>query len=144
MREILFRGKSKGKPEWVYGSLYKEGSQAFILVGGRFYPEPSNGQSALGIMDWYEVFPDSIGQYTGLLDKNGKKIFEGDILKRTVSGIFFANQQDRELYFEVPMISELYGDRTYREDARTSVGVYGLCEVAGNIYDNPDSIKEEE
>ena len=86
MREIIFRGKSKARLRWVYGSLYKEGSQVFILVCGRFYPEPSNGQSALGIMDWYEVFPDSIGQYTGLnpsLVKDEKLVFDGDIVKIT-------------------------------------------------------------
>ena len=130
MREILFRGKRVDTKEWVYGYYFMGFTGIpYILV---------LHDHILEMTEFYEVIPETLGQFTGLTDKNGKKIFEGDILKRTVSGIFFANQQDRELYFEVPMISELYGDRTYREDARTSVGVYGLCEVAGNIYDNQE------
>jgi len=125
MREILFRGKSKGKPEWVYGSLYKEGSQVFILVGGRFYPEPSNGQSALGIMDWYEVFPDSIGQFTGLTDKNGQKIFEGDIVKchaiETTEVVIVEDIRKIPVQFKWV---DIYNGATIK--------------IIGNIHDNPE------
>jgi uncharacterized phage protein (TIGR01671 family) len=130
MREILFRGKSKGKPEWIYGSLYKEGSQAFILVGGRFYPEPSNGQSALGIMDWYEVFPDSIGQFTGLLDKHGRKIFEGDIVNaRYDCGP--AGETERIVEVVFGSFGTNLQDWIFKEDGY-------LPEIIGNIHDNPE------
>ena len=167
MREILFRGKSKDGVRWVYGSLYKEGSQVFILVGGRFYPEPSNGQSALGIVDWYEVFPDSIGQFTGLHDSTtwkelteqerkdwvmegnmpsewiGKKIYEDDIVefinidRQYVKGIVY--------YFgSCFLIQSIVAD----EDNYNLGGAFslakGLIKVIGNIHDNPKLQLEEQ
>ena len=143
MREILFRGKSKGKPEWVYGSLYKEGSQVFILVGGRFYPEPSNGQSALGIMDWYEVFPDSIGQFTGLTDKNGQKIFEGDIVAFTAEDeLWEPHYYQGFVYFCDGAFWVDCGKDNDDNDVLFSIGHALLADkniqVIGNIHDNPE------
>lgn len=143
MREIVFRGKSKGKPEWVYGSLYKEVPQVFILVGGRFYPEPSNGQSALGIMDWYEVFPDSIGQFTGLTDKNGKKVFEGDIVAFTAEDELWEPHYYQGLvYFCDGTFWVDCGKDNDDNDVLFSIGHALLADkniqVIGNIHDNPE------
>jgi uncharacterized phage protein (TIGR01671 family) len=133
MREIVFRGKSKGKLEWVYGSLYKEGSQVFILVGGRFYPELSNGQSALGIMDWYEVFPDSIGQFTGLTDKNDRNIFEGDIVKSITH--FYSELKEM---VTVVKFNEVEND-SFGEPFTVGYSLLGSeWEIIGNIHDNPE------
>ena len=126
MREILFRGKWKNSGEWVYGNLFnpdKADTPTQICIGT--YIEKT----------CYEIDPETVGQFTGLTDKNGKKIFEGDIVRYgdTIHRVVF-EQRNGTAYFGI-VISDietwLFG---YKCPAN-------LMEVIGNIYDNPELMK---
>ena len=119
MREILFRGKRVDNNEMIYGYLYRisEKLNPFIMLIN------SGGES-------HEVFPETVGQYTGLTDKNGVKIFEGDIVR--YSG-------EKHI-----VVFETRGETGYFGIKIDHIETWGFClsvpaksmEVIGNIYNN--------
>lgn len=125
MREILFRGKFGN--EWKYGFLS-------IEPKGLVIKEPYKNKSS----NVWHIDADTVGQYTGLTDKNGTKIFEGDIVKYgdTVHNVVF-EQRNGTAYFGL----------VYSTLETLSFGYYQdlkQIEVIGNIYDNPELLGDEE
>lgn len=135
MRENLYHGKRKDNGEWVEGCLL--GNDLIVPKGQPFYVCRCILDSALTI---YEVIPETVGQYTELPDKNGKKIFEGDICKVTV---FTCEGEDKHFLCEVCFD---YSSFIFRERSGLDILFSDICdfdtdvEVIGNIYDNPELI----
>ena len=137
MREILFRGKRLDNGEWVQGYLYKRivhlsGFHQNVVVDAI---EVYDGENPLGI-SYYTISPDTVGQYTGQTDRNGQKIFEGDIIKRSVL------DYNWEKIFIVTWNESFPGWWEYRYSTFYAL-LDGNCEVIGNIHDNPDLLKGE-
>ena len=155
MREILFRGKNV-YGEWVEGFYYKAKLNRYDKELCDYltkpYPETEGKPS-----DHVFVYPETIGQYTGLTDKNGKKIFEGDILKGEqypykdgdgdynyfAEVVWFDNSPAFGLYtFKNPKSNVRgisTGNTSYIEDFASE-----YWEVIGNIHDNPELLTEAE
>lgn len=113
MREILFRGKRTNNDEWVEG-FYQEYPEGYVHI-----QNTSN--------DWFPVIPETVGQYVGLKDRDGKKIFEGDILESPVK-----------------RIGQKYGNLIVIKDIRECkfAALYVAdYSVIGNIYDNPELLE---
>lgn len=138
MKQILFRGKRVDNGEWVCGYLYRlsERLNPFIMFIN------SNAES-------HEVILETVGQFTGLCDKNGNKIFEGDILE--TAGPDGADYQD-VVHFghfndDDNHGNEYIGFYVKSGNYTTSLlemplGKHNYCYVIGNIYDNPELLED--
>ena len=153
MREILFRGKRVDNGEWVNGYFIKANHhwhehgvhEDWIAV------DTIQNGGWCNVRGKYAVAPETIGQYTGLTDKNGNKIFEGDIVKfgQNLYQITFECGSFALLDKQGFIIAKIGGmnDRCY-----SLMNLYLECcwednwaydiEVIGNIHDNPELLKE--
>lgn len=127
-REILFRGKRVDNGEWVYGDLLTPTDIMDI-----WEISENTGMGAR-----YEVESETVGQFTGLTDKNGNKIFEGDIVKyygicKPIIGVVKICEED---------FSGLYGICVaFSDGSGTSLLKSKIdCQVVGTISDNPELI----
>lgn len=132
MREILFRGKRTDNGEWVEGYYYKakycrtddELCDYITVPHPKEYNEPSSH---------YIVNPETVGQYTGLKDKNGTKIFEGDIVDVLYDVNYIGVATERIGVFEVVHNGCFMGQKG---GVRYHFIPSDECTVIGNIYDN--------
>ena len=137
MREILFRGKTDDG-EWVYGSFCMDALEQFNGLCGvdgfiRLYDK------AKWKMQTYEVDRETVGQYTGMMDKNGKRIFEGDVakvLQGKDKGIAYVGFENGA-FMLYPKIGNIY-ERTLWSYWYNDWDV----EVIGNITDNPELLEK--
>ena len=136
-REIKFRGKSIGTDEWLYGHLFNYGLTAPSNVPCISVCVPTSWEEAYNL---YAVHPDTIGQYTGLKDKNGKKIFEGDILYQGAKMLGVVCISAR-YGISIQKKSSTWSLINFVLDSDFDTSVLSDVEVVGNIYDNPELIK---
>ena len=162
MREILFRGKQVNKDKWIYGVPVKgtdDDESKTLIIESVFKCD----EYACRGCDFEPVITSTVCQYTGLTDKNGKKIFEGDIIR-------YADIYEYEIYLESLEQPENFTECVFDNMWTVDKVVYciehsypafdlnkhdfeanGLCElkesmqyhyeVIGNIHDNPELLK---
>ena len=139
MREILFRGKRKENGKWIYGSLVPKETNSYadgflIIDGALNYDELDDYQPSFST---YDVVSETVGQYTGLTDKNGKKIFEGDIVKREYTLWHSETKKTRET--QIGVVSYSNKDCGFCLDKVCNLRKPwdgDTLEIIGNIHDN--------
>lgn len=130
MREIKFRGKVLKSSDWAYGDLHILSDMPHIHTATSVFPYMGKAQF---------VDINTIGQFTGLLDKNGKEIYEKDIIKDHVTNqIGYINWLPQECGFVIvwKKSDSRLGHRN-RGGYRTDPSL----EVIGNVYDNPELLE---
>ncbi len=132
MREILFRGKWKDNGEWVYG-YYSPANIPIMGCVGHFINE--GGYRAV------EVDPETVCQYTGLTDKNGKKIFDGDILES-----HYDDNHPNDSIIET-IVWQGNGwcikQGSLDPDPIQATNILSYSKVVGSIHDNPELLEDE-
>ena len=149
MREYKFRGKNKDIG-WVYGQL------AYDINGNTYIIQEVELDSSYGLEEtilfatmWYRVDKETLGQYTGLKDKNEKEIYEGDILELNKDGRIFYGTSVGLLAKKYQLVGFKDGafmtcrNKHLIDDYDTYLWIISkYSTVAGNIYDNPELLEE--
>jgi uncharacterized phage protein (TIGR01671 family) len=125
-REILFRGKRKDNGEWAYGFFSMQN------LGHKFVPVilQFDTKSIIPV----DVIPETVGQYTGLKDKNGMKFFDGDIFRDSIGNIAVVEWEGEGRFL---------GMTIERERKILYINREPIVEVIGNIHDNPELCSKE-
>lgn len=138
-REILFRGKRTDNGEWIYGYYFYDDfyKKAYITVGN-YCMSLDRECPNKRILSAFEVIPKTVGQYTGFTDKNGTKIFEGDILSTGNFDEYFGVvewiEENSGLAVSFNCLAETFEELILFDKVE--------LEIIGNIHDNPELLKE--
>ena len=129
MRAIKFRGRRTSDRKWIYGDLKKLEPFGFFIHG-------YDGEFCLN----FGVDTETVGQFTGLCDKNGKEIYEGDILRWDVNNVLYVVTFESGMFYaSIKECNEgMLGGFSLH---RLTEYDYGKCEIVGNIHDNPELLK---
>lgn len=130
MRAIKFRGKASHSGEWLYGDIINIHGEYHILGEDDMREDGHHVTQDSDRPTWVE--PDTIGEFTSLYDKNGKEIYEGDILKAGDVGLL-------EVRFVRGVFAFLW-DGNLEDEFPTGSPTHEWAEVIGNTHDNPDII----
>ena len=148
MREIKFRGKSTTSGKWVHGmlttlkNLETEMQNMIIIINGGVFNE---GSASPFFMEWDYIHKDTVGQFTGLKDKSGKVIYEGDII--SVNGKYpkLIKYIDEWASYCLANLTDLGCDLKTRHWQQVSpcwwTDYKREIKVIGNVYDNPELLK---
>lgn len=169
MREIKFRGRCLESGTWIYGSLFNsiwrksaDGSRVCYIFPDNMLADDNGGgdcwEDFAEVAEQYEVDPSTVGQYTGLHDKEGGEIYEGDIMvlvAQRAESVFLSlgweavGPEYRSILAMTYNIGQCaFGFCRPREamDANPDIcglAVHNRCRIIGNIHDNPELLKTE-
>lgn len=129
-RDIKFRGQRQSDGKWVYGFLYRDEDGEIAILQEETEISDLDGTLDIVFIS-YKVFSETVGEYTGLKDKNGKEIYEGDIVSQK-------GWLDREIWFEDG--SYLIGLKNM-SDEHFFQAKAECVEVIGNIFENPELLQ---
>ena len=134
MREIKFRGKRIDNGEWVHGDLIHERYGTCIQYTTTINPKGYGAPERKAIIQRHKatVDPATVGQFTGLKDRNGVEIYEGDIVTFNNNNFKVVYKQDR---YYIGWVATDEGENCYIHIW------YDDIEVLGNIYDNPELLE---
>ena len=133
MREIKFRGKRIDNNKWVFGDLVKIQTRHGSGFGMRNTPEHINDGVVSLIAE--KVDPETVGQFTGLKDKNGQEIYEGDIVREHGNDYTPIYQNGIYMAYNVDKINDPYVSTQFNVIWRNG------CEVIGNVHENPELLE---
>lgn len=131
MRETLFRGKDTESGEWLYGWVFGEKDKSIVEINTKYVSE-------YGVDAYHAspVIPETVGQYTGLDDKNGVKIFEGDVLHWASHWGWYVGYENGA-FRRIPLNDIQSMNWEHYPLERKGLETW---EVIGNIHDNPELV----